>query len=632
MANIKNLANGIVLTAPSPATSGTSIVLESGQGAYMPVAPFYATVTPQGSLSNPATSEIISVTNVSTDTLTIVRAQMGTMAQSIAVGWFLGNGVYTTDLITTPSSTAGGRIAIFASSTGKELTQDSSFYLDGSTHLNVKGIVVNDGATATTLDMTTNKIIDLGTPTTSTDAANKQYVDDNIAAVSLADLDDVEIFSTPVDGQFLRWATTNWAPQDLNAYEIGALESSQNLSDLANAVTARANLGIGSIDDTSDLDKPVSTAQQTALDLKADLASPTFTGTPSAPTPSANDNSTKISTTAYVDAKAGTQSLVRNEVPGGTINGSNTAFTTASSFATGTLRVYKNGIRLKGGGADYTAGASSFTMVTAPATGTVLLADYEVGSSAFSVGTNSTIKGEVPTGTVNGATVIFTASRAYIAGSLQVFVNGLNQARTTHFTETTPSTGVFTMSDAPLTGDIITINYDFNLNPSSNADTVDGMHGSEVAPVGSITMFGGSSAPSGWLICDGSSLLRASYAALFTVIGVVYGSADGTHFTLPDLRGRVGLGVGDSTATGHTAHTLGQVGGEETHTMTTGELVAHTHTTKGKNTTAGAATTLFVTGNTETQTVDAATSSTGSGTPFNELPPYVGLNYIIKSQ
>lgn len=48
----------------------------------------------------------------------------------------------------------------------------------------------------------------------------------------------------------------------------------------------------------------------------------------------------------------------------------------------------------------------------------------------------------------------------------------------------------------------------------------------------------------GWLICDGRSLVRASYADLFTVVGTTYGAADGTHFNLPDLRGRTLVGLG----------------------------------------------------------------------------------------
>ena len=59
-------------------------------------------------------------------------------------------------------------------------------------------------------------------------------------------------------------------------------------------------VSLGNVTNTSDANKPVSTAQQTALDLKADLASPTFTGNPTAPTPDTSDNDTTVATTAFV--------------------------------------------------------------------------------------------------------------------------------------------------------------------------------------------------------------------------------------------------------------------------------------------------------------------------------------------
>jgi hypothetical protein len=62
----------------------------------------------------------------------------------------------------------------------------------------------------------------------------------------------------------------------------------------------KADVGLGNVDNTSDANKPVSTAQQTALDLKANLASPTFTGTPAVPTAAAGTNTTQAASTAYV--------------------------------------------------------------------------------------------------------------------------------------------------------------------------------------------------------------------------------------------------------------------------------------------------------------------------------------------
>lgn len=181
-------------------------------------------------------------------------------------------------------------------------------------------------------------------------------------------------------------------------------------------------------------------------------------------------------TAAMMDGMATT--LVSGEIPGGLVNSSNTVFTTSSPLATGSLKVFRNGIRLKAGGADFTEGAQGFTMVTAPTTGAVLLVDYNVQNTTFVVGTNSTLTDETPSGSVNSSNTSFSAARAYIAGSLEVYLGGIKQRRGTDFTETTPTSGVFTMTTAPTTGQSIRINYLFNLNPSSNADTVDGIHAS----------------------------------------------------------------------------------------------------------------------------------------------------------
>ena len=69
----------------------------------------------------------------------------------------------------------------------------------------------------------------------------------------------------------------------------------------------KGDVGLGSVDNTSDAAKPVSTAQQTALDLKSPLASPTFAGTPAAPTAGADTNTTQLATTAFVLSQAASQ-------------------------------------------------------------------------------------------------------------------------------------------------------------------------------------------------------------------------------------------------------------------------------------------------------------------------------------
>ena len=87
MDSVKNFAYSLVATAPSPATSGTSLVVTAGQGSYFPATPFDATIWPAGAQPLNTNAEIVRVTNVATDTFTITRAQYGTTAQSITAGY-----------------------------------------------------------------------------------------------------------------------------------------------------------------------------------------------------------------------------------------------------------------------------------------------------------------------------------------------------------------------------------------------------------------------------------------------------------------------------------------------------------------------------------------------------------------
>lgn len=93
-------------------------------------------------------------------------------------------------------------------------------------------------------------------------------------------------------------------------------------------------------------------------------------------------------------------------------------------------------------------------------------------------------------------------------------------------------------------------------NPSAESGSAD-------MPPGTVTMFAGSSTPTGWMVCDGSAVSRTTYAGLFAAIGTTWGVGDGsTTFNVPDLRGRTPIGAG--TGSGLTARTLGQTLGSET--------------------------------------------------------------------
>lgn len=80
------------------------------------------------------------------------------------------------------------------------------------------------------------------------------------------------------------------------------------------------------------------------------------------------------------------------------------------------------------------------------------------------------------------------------------------------------------------------------------------------APVGTISAYGGETAPSGWLLCQGQAVSRTTYAELFKAIGTSFGTGDGsTTFNLPDLRETVPVGSG-TRGSGVTAHDTYSVG------------------------------------------------------------------------
>jgi microcystin-dependent protein/uncharacterized metal-binding protein len=151
-------------------------------------------------------------------------------------------------------------------------------------------------------------------------------------------------------------------------------------------------------------------------------------------------------------------------------------------------------------------------------------------------------------------------------------------------------------------------------------------------PAGSITMFGGASAPTGYLNCDGASVVQATYPALFAAIGTAYGSVDGTHFTLPNLTGSFPRGGVPGTS-----------GGAATKSLSVAELASHTHIQDAHSHVQALGGTLVTTpvgggsgvagqsNTSNTQTSVATNQNTGSGTAFSILPPYIGVNFIIKT-
>lgn len=186
-------------------------------------------------------------------------------------------------------------------------------------------------------------------------------------------------------------------------------------------------------------------------------------------------------------------------------------------------------------------------------------------------------------------------------------------------------------------------------------------------PTGAITAFGGTLAPTGWLICDGSAVSRTTYSDLFAAVGTSFGSGDGsTTFNIPDMRGRVPTGyavsgghvdvstIGNNDGVSaayrrpkhrHTAHThtqtthmhrlLMNVGGSGSATpeisYTVGGTGSHPEYSSGLDGKLGGGTTVD-----NLSELTAATNQTADGGSGNvndplDAPAYLVVNHIIKT-
>jgi microcystin-dependent protein len=176
-----------------------------------------------------------------------------------------------------------------------------------------------------------------------------------------------------------------------------------------------------------------------------------------------------------------------------------------------------------------------------------------------------------------------------------------------------------------------------------------------VIPVGTVIATARPSAPTGYLLCEGQAVSRTKYANLFAAVSTTYGAGDGsTTFNLPDLRGRVPIGV-DAGANRVTiaSNALGKSGGNQRlqgHTHTSGSLhsdvqnASHHHhldvtpTTRHEGNGFAYTDTAWTPGSGTNTSEDAATHShgitgdtgfTGEGSSEN-LQPYQVVNYAIK--
>jgi microcystin-dependent protein len=170
----------------------------------------------------------------------------------------------------------------------------------------------------------------------------------------------------------------------------------------------------------------------------------------------------------------------------------------------------------------------------------------------------------------------------------------------------------------------------------------------DVTPIGAIFEWPTATIPDRWLLCDGQSLLRATYPALFAVLGTSYGAVDGTHFNVPDMRGRSPMMPGAGVVSA-----LAQQAGADAVALAITNMPAHDHDFvdighqhdqqvsaaaaylaaggSGRSAFAAVGTNSLVRAHTDTGGGGITFHSQGSGTPHANLHPVLGLNFIIYS-
>jgi microcystin-dependent protein len=188
--------------------------------------------------------------------------------------------------------------------------------------------------------------------------------------------------------------------------------------------------------------------------------------------------------------------------------------------------------------------------------------------------------------------------------------------------------GAITATSAAVSGAVTAASAAISGAITAGSVTVGGV--STVIPAGTINQYAGTSAPTGWLLADGTAVSRTTYATLFAVTSTTYGVGDGsTTFNLPDLKGRIPVGKNTGTFA-----TLGSTGGAETHTLSQSEMPTHSHgINSGIGYGAGGYGAAYgrADANSPAALWGFTSGTAGSGSAHNNLQPYITVNYIIKT-
>ena len=199
----------------------------------------------------------------------------------------------------------------------------------------------------------------------------------------------------------------------------------------------------------------------------------------------------------------------------------------------------------------------------------------------------------------------------------------------------------------------VKLNADLDLIDSqlftTDANATQAVHDS--MQVGMIVMFGGATPPDNWKLCDGTVYNNTDIPLLAPILNNAFGGSIGTSNAVPDMR--IAFPVGTGTITGgyfgdpSATMSLGETGGEPWHTLVSAEIPSHTHPVTdpqhqhdvdymfgGGGTTgpftAGTDGNLYTTATELASTGITVNANTGGDSSHNNMPPYIGLNFIIK--
>lgn len=346
---------------------------------------------------------------------------------------------------------------------------------------------------------------------------------------------------------------------------------------------------------------------------KAPLASPVFTGNPTAPTPAPGDNDTTIPTTEWVqDEIAG--------IVGGTPSAATVTFTPDGNIAATNVQAAIVEVRNE-------------SVQDGDAAGGVLAGTYPDPSFAVDMATQAELEAHV-----NDTIDAHNASAISYEGSAGLSADNVETALDELDLEKAP------LASPSFTGDPQAPTPSPGDNNESIATTAFVTAALAVnLPAGVVVPFADDVVPTGWLLCDGQAVSRSTYATLFGLIGTTYGTGDGsTTFNVPNLKGKTVFGrdsgqtefdvLGETSGAKTHTHTLSSAGWARTYVNgTSGDFEMDFVGTAGWTSDRAALGGTVGSGGNSNPGGAVLDGTTDASTAATSLPPYMVLNYLIKT-